>query len=527
MPCASNAAIVCASQPSSRWANQVSPHSTSSSSPHSASSRARASARGAPRPCSGVRAVAAAEQARFAAGASCAGRPARTGRPASPPSRRARATTRARPRRRRLRRSPRCACAEASGDRPDGGPGRPRARGDTQRLQTPCLLTTCALVRALVLAFLIALGVARRRGRRDVRRVRGGPPAAGRAQRRSGGARARARGRLDPRQRDRRARRDRAAAPGRAAARGAALAGRGRRTPTACVTARARTPAASTSTATSRSAGPAAGGRSTRTSPAAPAPASRRRARCSGWSREVEPDLTVYYHQHMRLVVLPRGAGHGPVRAYARRVGLPARRLPAYRGTATSWQNHRSPGTTAFVVELPAGRLSRRAARRHARAVLAVAPAATTAAAPKPPIEWDPIPFGAERKRQMRRYSLRHYGEARARLVEPKVIVAALHRVEQLQLGVRDVRLKRARRRVRRATRRLRPLPDRPRRRDPPARLAALALPPHGRPERQRDRDRARRRLGRRRDGAPAPARRLAAADALAPGVASASSPAT
>jgi hypothetical protein len=139
---------------------------------------------------------------------------------------------------------------------------------------------------------------------------------------------------------------------------------------------------------------------------------------------DVEPDLTVYYHQQMRLVVLPRGAPRGPVRAYARRVGLPARRLPRYRGTATSWQNHRAPGTTAFVVELPAGRLSRRAAARHARAVLAVAPkAAAAAAAPKPPVEWDPIPFGADRKRQMRRYSLRHYGEAKAKLVDPKVIV--------------------------------------------------------------------------------------------------------
>jgi hypothetical protein len=139
---------------------------------------------------------------------------------------------------------------------------------------------------------------------------------------------------------------------------------------------------------------------------------------------DVEPDLTVHYHQHMRLVVLPRGAPHGPVREYARRVGLPLRRLPAYRGTVTSWQNHRAPGTTAFVVELPAGELSRRAVRRHARAVLAVAPRpAAAAAAPKPPIEWDPIPFGADRKRQMRRYSLRHYGAAKAKLVDPKVIV--------------------------------------------------------------------------------------------------------
>ena len=126
----------------------------------------------------------------------------------------------------------------------------------------------------------------------------------------------------------------------------------------------------------------------------------------------------------MRLVSLAHGADNAPVRAYARRVGLPPRRLPYYHGTATSWQNHRAPDTTAFVVELPAGRLSRRAARRHARAVLAASPRPRrAAAAPKPPIEWDPIPFGADRKRQMRRYSRRHYGEAKARLVEPKVIV--------------------------------------------------------------------------------------------------------
>jgi hypothetical protein len=137
----------------------------------------------------------------------------------------------------------------------------------------------------------------------------------------------------------------------------------------------------------------------------------------------VEPDLTVHYHQHMRLVALAHGADTAPVRAYARRVGLPPRWLPYYHGTVTSWQNQRAPGTTAFVVELPAGRLARRAARRHARAVLAVAPDATAAGAPKPPIEWDPIPFGADRKRQMRRYSQRHYGDGKARLTQPKVIV--------------------------------------------------------------------------------------------------------
>jgi Zinc carboxypeptidase/N-acetylmuramoyl-L-alanine amidase len=135
------------------------------------------------------------------------------------------------------------------------------------------------------------------------------------------------------------------------------------------------------------------------------------------------PDLTVHYHQHMRLVVLPRGADRRPVRAYARRVGLPARTLPRYRGTVASWQNHRFPGSTAFVVELPAGRLPARQVDRHARAVLSMAAGRARGAAAKPDIVRDPIPFGARRRRQMRAYSLRHYGDASARLAGPKVIV--------------------------------------------------------------------------------------------------------
>jgi N-acetylmuramoyl-L-alanine amidase/Zinc carboxypeptidase len=139
---------------------------------------------------------------------------------------------------------------------------------------------------------------------------------------------------------------------------------------------------------------------------------------------DVRPDLTVYYHQHMRLVALQHDGGNAVPRAYARLVRLPARTLPYYRGTATSWQRHRWPGSAAFVVELSSGELTRAAAGRHARAVLAVAPAgAAAAAAPRPEVEWDPIPFGAQRKRQMRRYSRRHYGDAKAKLVEPKVIV--------------------------------------------------------------------------------------------------------
>ena len=47
----------------------------------------------------------------------------------------------------------------------------------------------------------------------------------------------------------------------------------------------------------------------------------------------------------------------------------------------------------------------------------------TRAGDPKPQVRWDPIPFGADRRRQMRRYSRRHYGDATARLLDPKVIV--------------------------------------------------------------------------------------------------------
>jgi murein peptide amidase A len=94
--------------------------------------------------------------------------------------------------------------------------------------------------------------------------------------------------------------------------------------------------------------------------------------------QRVKPAVTVWYHQHMRLVNLSPGADRALVRDYARRVGLPARELPHYRGTATSWQNHALPGTSAFVVELPAGALTDASARRHADAVLAVAAAHAT-----------------------------------------------------------------------------------------------------------------------------------------------------
>ncbi len=145
--------------------------------------------------------------------------------------------------------------------------------------------------------------------------------------------------------------------------------------------------------------------------------------------RRIRPDVTVYYHQHLRMVDVTRGSDKALVRDYARRVGLPPRTLPLLSGTATSWQNHMFPGTSAFVVELPAGPLPARAVRRHAEAVLAAGEAVAGAAAaravttPRPHIVRRRIPFGATRRAQMRAYSRRHYGIDTAALRDPKVIV--------------------------------------------------------------------------------------------------------
>jgi murein peptide amidase A len=71
------------------------------------------------------------------------------------------------------------------------------------------------------------------------------------------------------------------------------------------------------------------------------------------------------------MVVLTSG-NLGLQRRFAHLAGLRAGRLPSYAGTATGWSNATLPGTTAFVVELPAGRLSPRVAARVVHAVRAV-----------------------------------------------------------------------------------------------------------------------------------------------------------
>jgi protein MpaA len=82
----------------------------------------------------------------------------------------------------------------------------------------------------------------------------------------------------------------------------------------------------------------------------------------------VHPDVTVWYHQPQALV---RAWGHSRrmARRYARLASEPYRSLRWPHGTAPNWQNHRFRHAASFVVELPAGALSRAAAARHARAV--------------------------------------------------------------------------------------------------------------------------------------------------------------
>jgi N-acetylmuramoyl-L-alanine amidase len=142
--------------------------------------------------------------------------------------------------------------------------------------------------------------------------------------------------------------------------------------------------------------------------------------------RRLRPHLSVHYHQALRVVNLTGGPDPALVRDYARRSGIPAGRIPPLRGTATGWQNRTFPSASAFVVELAGGALTARQVRRHARAVHAVAASLVrgrAALATRPPIRWHPIPFGADRRRQMRAYARRHYGLDRARLLEPRAIV--------------------------------------------------------------------------------------------------------
>ena len=86
----------------------------------------------------------------------------------------------------------------------------------------------------------------------------------------------------------------------------------------------------------------------------------------------IHPAVTISYHQHEDLVDMSDGGDRGIPRRYARLAGLRATCTPLLGGTASLWANHALPGTTAFVVELPAGPVGAAALGAHLRAVRAI-----------------------------------------------------------------------------------------------------------------------------------------------------------
>lgn len=89
----------------------------------------------------------------------------------------------------------------------------------------------------------------------------------------------------------------------------------------------------------------------------------------------LRPEVTIWFHQHYGKRPLVRAWG-GSVAAgtdFARLAKLPFRRLPWPSGTAPNWQNHRFPGTTSFVVELPRGPLTDGVRTRLERAIVRLA----------------------------------------------------------------------------------------------------------------------------------------------------------
>jgi murein peptide amidase A len=65
------------------------------------------------------------------------------------------------------------------------------------------------------------------------------------------------------------------------------------------------------------------------------------------------PDVTIWFHQPFGLIDRPNGNPFA-ARRFSELIGLPLVDLPGrYPGSASRWQNHRLPRTTAFVAELP------------------------------------------------------------------------------------------------------------------------------------------------------------------------------
>lgn len=91
------------------------------------------------------------------------------------------------------------------------------------------------------------------------------------------------------------------------------------------------------------------------------------------FAQRIHPDLSIWFHQPWGAVLVCHG--RPPIAAeYAKLVGMPTScRGKGLHGTAISWEMHAFPGSTAFVVEMPPGKISGGSADRQARAALTVA----------------------------------------------------------------------------------------------------------------------------------------------------------
>jgi protein MpaA len=87
--------------------------------------------------------------------------------------------------------------------------------------------------------------------------------------------------------------------------------------------------------------------------------------------RRLHPNVSIWFHQHLD-VVDESGGSLAVERRFAALAGLRLARLAREPGSVVGWENHFFHGTTAFVVELPAGKLSPAAVSRLAHATLAV-----------------------------------------------------------------------------------------------------------------------------------------------------------
>jgi protein MpaA len=82
----------------------------------------------------------------------------------------------------------------------------------------------------------------------------------------------------------------------------------------------------------------------------------------------VRPSVSIWFHQHLDLVDDSTG-NRSLERRFARAAGLRLAPLTREPGSAVSWETHRLPHASSFIVELPAGSIAPAAVIRLARAV--------------------------------------------------------------------------------------------------------------------------------------------------------------